>query len=169
VANLNPKLQSGSNRKLNLRVVKPAPALRLGGTAPADDMQPGKYLVQCEAAWIEQVGKEHRVVLQFRVTDGKHHGAGLRQWVIAANAGGVISPTGRYARYCAIALGRPVESNDPVDDPGQIFSGRFFLVSVGYRKTEQPKGGRYSDQLALVKKGDADYLRVHEILEAVDL
>jgi hypothetical protein len=114
------------------------------------------------------IGKEHRAVFQFRVVDGKHEGVALRQWVIAANGGGVISPTSRYARYCAVALGRALESDDPVNDPSQIFSGRFFLVQVGFRKTEHPKGGRSSDERAQLRKDDADYLRVHDILSRED-
>ena len=151
--------------KASLKLVqgsKPA-ELRLGGVAPSTEMAPGKYLAQCETAWIEPVGKEHRVVLQFRVVDGKYDGVGLRQWLIASNGGGVISPNGRYARHCAIALGRPLETDDPVNDPSQIFAGRVFLVFVGYRKTEHPKGGRSSDERAHIRK-DHDYLRVHEIL-----
>ena len=143
--------------------------LRLGGVAPTDDMQPGRYLVTCETAWIESVGGQHRAVFQFRVNDGKYDGVGLRQWVIAANGGGVISPTSRYARYCALAVGRPLESDDPVNDPAQIFSRRVFLVQVGFRKTEHPKGGRSSDDRALPRKDAADYLRVHDIIERVDL
>jgi hypothetical protein len=143
--------------------------LRLGGVAPTDGMAPGNYLVRCETAWIEPIGGQHRAVFQFRVVDGKYDGTGLRLWVIAANGGGVISPTSRYARYCALALGRPLESEDPVNDPAQIFAARFFLVNGGFRKTEHPKGGRSSDENAKVRKPDSDYLRVHEILSREDL
>jgi hypothetical protein len=156
--------------KTSLKIVPTKSSdLRLGGVAPTDDMAPGRYLVTCETAWIESVGREHRAVLQFRVTDGKYSGVGLRQWVIAANGGGVISPTSRYARNCALALGRPLESDDPVNDPAQIFSDRFFLVQVGFRKTEHPRGGRSSDERAMLRKDAADYLRVHDIIERVEL
>jgi hypothetical protein len=65
-------------------------------------------------------------------------------------------------------LGHPLENNDPVGDPGQIFSGRFFLVQVGYRKTEKPKGGMASDGNSFRCKDDRDYLRVHDILSRED-
>jgi hypothetical protein len=165
-----PNTYTNAKPKASLKLVAPkSNNLRLGGVAPTNDMAPGKYVVICETAWIEAIGKEHRAVFQFRVVDGEHDGVGLRQWVMAANGGGVVSPTSRYARYCALALGRPLESADPVDDPSQIFSGRFFCVQVGFRKTEKPKGGRSSDKLALIKKGDGDYLRVHDILTREDL
>ena len=156
--------------KSNLKLV-PAKSekLRLGGLAPSDEMQPGKYLVVCEAAWIEPVGKQHRAVLQFRVLDGKHDGVSLRLWVTASDGGGIVSPTGRYARYCAIALGRPLDADDPISDPGEIFAGRKFVVFVGYRKTEHAKGGKSSDERALTRKDAADFLRVHEIVSREEL
>jgi hypothetical protein len=143
--------------------------LRLGGLAPSEEMKPGKYLVVCEAAWIEPLGKQHRAVLQFRVTDGKHDGVALRLWVTASDGGGIVSPTSRYARYCTIALGRPLDTDDSVGDPAQIFAGRFFQVLVGYRKTERQRGGMASDENSQRRKDDRDFLRVHEILSMEDL
>jgi len=160
------KLKLKANLKL---VTAKSEDLRLGGVAPSEEMHPGKYLVTCEAAWIEPVGKEHRAVLQYRVVDGKHDGVGLRQWMIAANGGGIISPTGRYARQCAVALGRPLEADDPVNEPAQIFAGCRFIAFVGYRKTEHPKGGRSSDSQAMSRKDTEDYLRVHEIISREDI
>jgi len=164
--------QNASSPKLKL--VKSKADVRLGGTLPAQDMGPGKYLVLCESAWLEPVSKntqEHRAVFQFKVIDSKHDGTALRMWIDkAADAGGIISPTGKYARHCEIALGRPLEEGDPVDEPRQIFAGHRFLVFVGYRKSEQPKGkGRQSDDLALLRKDDKDQLRVHEMLSREDL
>jgi hypothetical protein len=152
-----------------LRLVKAKANVRLGGSLPTEDMEPGKYLVICDTAWLEPVSKhtqEHRAAFQFRVVDSKYHGTALRMWIDkAADAGGIISPIGKYARHCEIALGRPLEEDDPVDEPRLIFSGRHFLVSVGYRKSELPKGrGRQSDDLALLRKDSQDSLRVHEIL-----
>jgi hypothetical protein len=132
-------------------------------------MQPGKFLVACETAWLEPVGRTTRAVLQFSVVDGKHNGVALRLWVIASDGGGVVSPSGRYARFCEIALGRPLENDDPVGDPSQIFAGHFFVVQAGYRKTEKPKGGMASDENAAHCKDDRDYLRVHDILKREDL
>lgn len=170
-ANTKSNPQSGSTQKPNLRVVKSAPAVRLGGTLPTESMEPGNYLVSCENAWLEQRGKSHRAALQFRVVDGKHGGVALRMWIDnAADNGGFISPTGKYARACQIALGRPLHDGDPVAEPGEFFSGRRFIVFVGYRKSELPGGrGKFSDQCAMTKKQDGDYLRVHEILSREDL
>jgi hypothetical protein len=133
-------------------------------------MQPGKYLVVCEGAWLEPTGKNHRAVFQFRIVDGKYHNTALRMWIDgAADSGGFISPIGKYAHHCWIALGRELQDGDPVDEPALIFSGRRFLVFVGYRKSELPKGkGKQAPELALIRKND-DYLRVHEIVERVDL
>jgi hypothetical protein len=133
-------------------------------------MEPGNFLVKCETAWLEPIGsKGYRAVLQFRVVDGKYDGVALRQWVMVSDGGGVISPTGRFARYCTLALGRPLQSGDPLNDPGQIFSGRFFLVQVGYRKTEKAKGGMASDDNATHCKDERDYLRVHDMVSREDL
>ncbi|MGH7826040.1 MAG: hypothetical protein ACREQ7_12800 [Candidatus Binatia bacterium] len=156
--------------KPNLRIVKPAKAvLRLGGPSPSDDMAPGTYLVKCETGWLEPIGKGHRAVLQFSVVDGLYGGTALRMWIPAADAGGIVKLLGRYAKYCTIALGRPVESDDPVAEPGQIFSAKFFQVQVGFRKTDRPRGGQFSAQNALKRKDALDYLRVHEILSREDL
>src|SRR5262249_29053841 len=117
-----------------LTLVKTKANVRLGGTLPTADMAPDKYLVVCENAWLEPVSKntqEHRAAIQFRVVDGKYHGVALRMWIDgAADAGGIISPIGKYARQCEIALGRPLEEGDPVDAPPQSFSGRRFFVFV---------------------------------------
>jgi hypothetical protein len=106
-------------------------------------MAPGKYLVECDSAWLEPVSKstqEHKAVIQFRVVDSKFNGVALRMWIDkAADAGGIISPTGKYARHCEIALGRPLKEDDPVDEPRQIFAGHRFLVLLGIG-CEQPKG-----------------------------
>ena len=162
--------QTYHNSKPKLKLlVTPKSDLRLAGVAPTDEMKADRYLVANETAWIEPLGKGHRAVFQFRVVDGKFDGTALRMWVMVADAGGVISPTGRYARYCAIALGRPLEGDDPVNEPSQIFAGRFFLVEVGFRKTERAKGGKCSDAFAQYKKDSADYLRVHGIVELVEL
>src|SRR5215472_6846578 len=85
-----------------LRLVKTNAQVRLGGALTAADMEPGRYLVVCESAWLQSVSKytqEHKAVFQFRVTDGKYHGTALRMWIDgASDAGGFISPVGRYAR-----------------------------------------------------------------------
>jgi hypothetical protein len=134
-------------------------------------MSPGRYLVVCENAWLEPVGKGHRAALQFRVVDGRYDGVALRMWIDeAADAGGIISPVGKYARTCAIALGRPLEEGDPVDQPGEFFSGRRFIVFIGYLKSERARGGgQSSDERAMIRKDEEDYLRVREIISRENL
>jgi hypothetical protein len=158
--------------KSNLKLIpaaKPAMGLRLGGLVPSAEMNPGEYVASCETAWVESIGKGTRVVLQFRVIDGPHTGTALRQWLPASDAGGVVSPLGRYAKHCAIVLGRPLDVDDDLNNPAAIFSGAIFSVYAGFRKTERQRGGAFSDKNALVKKDDADYLRVHEIRGQVEL
>jgi hypothetical protein len=82
--------------------------------------------------------------------------------MIIADAGGIASFSGLYASYCQIALGRPVTSDDDPAEVGPIFSGKQFVVRVGYRRSESPRGGKPADDQ--VKKDDQDGLRVHEIL-----
>jgi len=158
-------------KKPKLRIVTTKPAVRLGGALPTMDMAPGKYLAVCENAWLEPMRKGHRAALQFRIIDGKYHGAAVRMWIDnAADAGGFISPVGKYARTCALALGRPLEEGDPVDQPADFLSGRRFVVLIGYRKSERAGGGgQSSDERAMMKKDDRDYLRVHEIISREDL
>jgi hypothetical protein len=157
-------------KKANLRLVpteKPAD-LRLGGLAPSPDMKPGEYTALCENAWRE-VGKKIRIVWQFRNLEGEHAGTSLRKWLIPADAGGSVSPFSYYAKLCELSLSRPLRADDDLNNPGAIFGGRIFRVTVGYRKTLKPKGGPYSDKNALIRKDDKDSLRVHEILERVEL
>lgn len=127
-------------------------------------MAPGTYLVMCEGAWIESIGKGSRAVLQFRVVDGKYGDVALRLWVIASDGGGYVSPGSRYARYCALALDRPLNSSDDISDPAQIFGGQNFLALVGYRKTDRQRGGQASDENTRRRKDDADFLRVHDLM-----
>lgn len=155
-----------------LRVVKPASPVRLGGTLPTEGMEPGKYLVTCENAWLEPLrGKGQRAALQFRIVDGKHDGVALRMWIDGAvDGGGFVSPIGKYARVCQLALGRPLQDDDPIDQPGEFFTGRRFVVFVGYRKSERAGGGgRSSDDLALMNKDKRDYLRIHDVISREDL
>jgi hypothetical protein len=89
--------------------------------------------------------------------------------VPASDAGGLVSPMGRYAKACAIALGRPLDCSDDLNNPAAIFSGLLFSVLVGFRKTERPRGGTPSDSNSQRKKDDGDFLRVHEILSREEL
>jgi hypothetical protein len=159
-----------STKKANLRLLSPEkPAdLKLGGLAPSSDMKPGEYVAVCENAWRE-VGKKIRIVWQFRVIEGEHTGTSLRKWLFPADAGGSVSPFGYYVKICELSLGRPLRADDDLNNPGAIFSGRIFRVTVGYRKTLKPKGGLYSDKNTQFPKDERDRLRVHELVERVEL
>src|ERR1051325_1203205 len=153
--------------KSALRLVSgPAPTseVRLGGIAPSEEMTPDKYVVRCEAPWLEPVGKAQRAALQFSVEAGPHAGVGLRLWCRAADPGGIVSATGRYAHYCSLALGRPVQGTDDVADPAHIFTGLTFVALVGYRKTDRPRGGTARDENVFRRKDDQDFLRIHDLL-----
>lgn len=160
---------------LNLvKLVKPSPNIRLGGTLPTEDMGPGKYLADCDNAWLKPMSKytqEHNAIVQFRVAEGKYRGTGLRMWIDnAIDEGGEVSSVGKYARCCEIALGRPLEEIDPITRPGDIFSGHRFIVFVGYRKSERAggKGGPHREDWLMIRKDADDYLRVHDILSRED-
>jgi len=88
-------------------------------------MPAGEYKVQCEGASKKPWPQGWRIDLKYRVIDGKYEGFGLSQW-IPLDATGAISPLSRYAKQCEIALGRPLESEDDLDNPASIFSGPNF-------------------------------------------
>jgi hypothetical protein len=155
-----------STRKLALLPTKPPARLRLGGVEPSDDMQPGEYKVSCEGASKKSFAEGIRIELKFRVIDGPQTGTALRQW-ITVDASGILSPRSRYVQQCAIALGRPVEVDDDLNDPASIFSGRIFQALVGFRKTEKAKGGKPADPLR--RKDTQDGLRVHDLLAREEL
>lgn len=161
---------SKSRPKIKLAHLSPKaiPRLRLGGTEPADDMPAGEYRICCEGASKKSVAAGTRVELKYRVIDGPHAGTALRQW-ITVDASGVISPKSRYAQQCLVALGRPIEPFDNLDDPASIFSGALFSAYVGFRKTAKPRGGTATAQNALNRKDDDDGLRVHDLLARVEM
>ena len=161
---------SQSKSKPTLKLVGKAPSIKLhlGATPASDDVQPGEHLAKCSNAWIEPYRGALRAVWQFELCDGPHHGVGVRKWKIF-DASGEILRKSEYARACAIALERPLEEADDLNDPASIFAGKKFIVFVGYRKTEKPMGGRASDEFALRKKDANDKLRVHEIRSLVKL
>lgn len=109
------------------------------------------------------------MVWQFHVHEGLFHGVGLRKWAVVADASGEVSPFGEYIKACEIALGRELTDDDDIANPAEIFSGKLFRVTVGFRKTDRPKGGQASEQNARIKKDERDRLRVHAILARVDL
>ena len=79
-----------------------------------------------------------------------------------------VRPGSAYAKLCALALGREPEPDESLE-PNDIFRGRVFLAFVGWRKTDKPRGGQFSDQNALRRKDDRDFPRVHDLLEVVSL
>ena len=166
----NPQGESNQKPKLKLAHLpnKPPPRLRLGGMAPSENKPAGEYKLQCEGASMKPWARGLRIELKHRVIDGEHTGVSLNQW-ITIDASGVISPRSRYAVQCEIALGRPLEAEDDLNDPASIFSGRFFKAFVGFRKTEKPKGGMASTENTMRRKDPADGLRVHELLAREEL
>jgi hypothetical protein len=145
---------------------KTTPRLRLGGFEPSDDMQPGDYKVSCEGA----AKKPFRhggvlIELNYRVIDGPHTGTALRQW-FTVKASGLISPRSRFASQCEVALGRPLDASDDIDNPDSIFVGRIFRAFVGFKKTVNGKG---SPEDAYRRKDKRDGLRVHELLAREEL
>jgi hypothetical protein len=158
------RLRPKSNQKLVSLPARPPQPLRLGGMEPSEDMQPGVYRVSCQSAAVEH----GRVVIHYQVIDGPHTGTALRQW-IATPTSGQISPKSRYAQQCSIALGRSLDASDNVNNPTTIFAGKFFSVEVGFRKTDRPRGGRFSEENALHRKDTDDGLRVHAVLAREEL
>jgi hypothetical protein len=157
--------QSKSRLKL-AHLPKPAPRLRLGGLEPDENMPADEYKVICEGASKKSFSKGLRIELKHRVIDGPYTGVGLNQW-ITIDASGVISPRSRFAKQCEIALGRPLDVDDDLNDPASIFSGRIFKAFAGFRKTDKARGGKPADPYT--RKDSADGLRVHELLARDEL
>jgi hypothetical protein len=151
--------------KPQLKIVPRTP-LRAGGLEPTTDMQPGQYVCACESATDIITGRSRQAILQFRIIDGPHLGVGLRQWLTISEVGGIVSLATRYAKHCAIALGRDIEPGDALE-PESIFPGKVFSVEVGYRLTEK-MGGPANPMNAQRKKDARDFLRVHRIIELLE-
>jgi hypothetical protein len=158
----NPK----SKGPLALVPSRASATLRLGGMEPSENMPAGEYFVSCQSATYER--DSSRVILTFQVLDGPHTGTGLRQWITVPTIG-TISPSSRYAKQIAVALGRPVNTADDLTNPSSIFLGQFFRAFVGFRKTAKPRGGVYSEDNAYKRKDSSDGLRVHELLRREEL
>lgn len=139
------------------------PILRMGGIE-AHNMEAGNYRVNCTGAGADEKG---RPILTFRVLDEPHTGTALRKWLAIHHTNGEIRPGTPYAKLCALALGRDPEPDD-ILEPSEIFRGKNFLAFVGWRMTEKPRGGTASSDLALRRKDDRDFLRVHELLQLLD-
>src|SRR5262249_9615716 len=164
----NSKRRSGLTLKVAHLPTKPPPRLRLGGLIPPDDMPGGEYNIMCDGASKQPWKNGWRVDLKYRVTDGEYTGVALNQW-ITIDASGVISPRSRYAKQCEVALGRPLEAEDDLNNPASIFCGRLFKAFVGFRYTDRPRGGTSHPDNALRKKDESDGLRVHELRGVIEL
>lgn len=131
----NPKSNLKSKPMLKLVGKAPATKLHLGADPPSADFHPGEYLAKCVNAWIELWRGILRAVWQFEICDGPHHGVGIRKWK-NFDLSGEVSRKSEYARACAIALGRPLEETDDINDPASIFAGSAssFSSAIGKRK-----------------------------------
>jgi hypothetical protein len=154
------KSQVKSNQNhIRLVTEKPAARVQLSGLEAAPDMQAGEYLAQCVNAFLER--SKNRAVLEFTIIDGPHTGTALTQWINGVN--GSIQPRSRYAKECAAALGHDLSADDDLE-PGVVFKGKILVVYVGWRMTDKPGGGKYSDEFSSHRKDGRDFLRVHHII-----
>lgn len=153
-----------SKQPLKLAQAKVRPILRLGGVE-ARNIEPGNYRVACQGAGADEKGKP---ILLFRMVDPPHTGTALRKWLSITHVNGEVRPGSAYAKLCELALQREPEPDESLE-PNDIFRGKVFLAFVGWRKTDKPRGGQFSDQNALRRKDDRDFPRVHDLLEVVTL
>src|SRR5262245_764458 len=107
-------------------------------------MAAGEYKITCEGASKGPWGNAWRIELKHRVIDGPHAGTALRQFM-PVDASGIISPLSKFAQQCAVALGRPLDAEDDLNNPASIFVGKIFRASVGFRKTDKPRGGKCTE------------------------
>jgi hypothetical protein len=162
-----PKLHNGnekSKQPLKLAQAKVRPILRLGGVE-ARNVQPDKYRIACQGAGADEKGKP---ILLFRIIDPPYTGVALRKWLSITHVNGEVRPGSTYAKLCELALGREPEPDESLE-PNDVFKGKVFLAFVGWRKTDKPRGGQFSEENALRRKDDRDFLRVHDLLEIISL
>jgi hypothetical protein len=155
---------SKSKQPLKLAQAKVRPILRLGGVE-ARNVEPGRYRIACQGAGADEKGKP---ILLFRMIDPPHTGTALRKWLSITHVNGEVRPGSAYAKLCELALQREPELDESLE-PNDIFRGKIFLAFVGWRKTDKPRGGQFSDANALRRKDDRDFPRVHDLLEVVPL
>jgi hypothetical protein len=153
-----------SKPPLKLAQAKVRPVLRLGGVE-ARNIEPGNYRVASQGAGADEKGKP---LLLFRMIDPPHTGTALRKWLSITHINGEVRPGSAYAKLCELALGREPEPDETLE-PNDVFRGKVFLAFVGWRKTDKPRGGQFSEENALRRKDDRDFLRVHDVLEVVSL
>lgn len=129
--------------------------------APPADLsgEPGERTMECTGFALKGSKRKVAVAIFADVDTGEV----ARKWYDLAEQSARSS---KLWRDVALALGRSPHTDEQIDLVA-TFVGRRFRVWVGYRKTPNAKGrgGRASDELARRRKDDADYLRVHELLE----
>jgi hypothetical protein len=130
-------------------------------------MAPGEYVAHCEGAKITAKGRNTIAVLQYRVAEGFHSGTVLSQWITIPDVDGIVPLGSRYARQCAVALGREIEPGDDLN-PEMIFRSKTFRVYVGYRMTEK-NGGTAAHENAQRRKDAKDFLRIHNLIVMEEL
>ena len=160
----NSETKSKNPPQLKLAQAKVRPTLRLGGVE-AQNIKPNRYRIACQGAGADEKGKP---ILLFRMIDPPHAGTALRKWLSITHVNGEVRPGSSYAKLCQLALQREVEPDESLE-PNEIFKGKIFLAFVGWRKTDKPRGGSFSEENALRRKDDRDFPRVHEVFEVVAL
>jgi len=140
--------------------------LRATGSRATETTTPGRYIVQCTNARIQDKGNKTQVVLTLVICEqGWNDGMVLKKWYSLPSGDGGVSPHSQYGRACALALGRATGPDEDLD-PAPIFVGKCFEVDVGYRSNSLD--GELDEANREARKDDKDFLRVHKLLRLVD-
>ena len=107
-----------------LRLVKANFKPRLGGLPPPDDMAPGKYVAKINRTVL---GYDFTVTWQWTIHKGKFAGISLRSWHPMADKCGEVQPFGKFAKYCEIALRRPLGLMMTSSLPARFLTARSLL------------------------------------------
>jgi hypothetical protein len=144
-----------------------APQYPFVAPKPGLSGEPGERIAECIAAEARPRGNKWQLVLTFETQDAEIG----RMWVELPKpptSGSPFTSACRYMRLVRLALDREPGADAPVH-PENVFKGRWFRVYVGYRKSTGAKGkGQLADDLANERKGEGDFLRVHDLLERVE-
>lgn len=141
--------------------------LKAGGKRAPDTMAPGNYNAVCVSGEIKQRGKALQAILGFKVRGDAQaeDGVLLQKWFnITLRPDGGVSPASVYFQACQLALGRPVQPEEELD-PNEVFVGKSFKVTVGYRSTSIDNS--YAPSNTTHRKDPRDFLRIHELVEQV--
>ncbi len=142
--------------------------LRAGGKRAPDTMSTGDYNALCVSGEIRQRGKACQAILSFQLHGGAQaeNGVVLQKWFnIALRPDGSVSPASVYFQACQLALGRPVQPDEGLD-PSDVFVGKSFKVTVGFRGTSLD--GSYSQSNTNHRKDPRDFLRIHTLVEPIN-